>query len=168
MKTKGFTLIELVLTLAIGSLVLGGIVGTVHLVIVNNARTSDGFNALNNISMAVYPVKKDIFMAQYTDLTDGVPQDTVNMSWYDYTSSFDSEFLTYHQVSYKLVDGILYRTYDDETTIAGRDIGSITFTQTVDSYRKAISVTISTLKSDYSSYMKTLSFTVHMRPEEVE
>ena len=164
MREKGFTLIELVLALAVGSVILTGAVMSIYNVLVTTGRGSNQVVALTDINRAALAIKNDLLMAQTTDLVDGVPKSSANMTWYDYTSSFGSAFGTDHSASYSLAGGELRRTYDGVVSIVGRHVTSISFTQT----GKAVTVIISSGNAILASGVETLNFSVHLRTEEVE
>jgi prepilin-type N-terminal cleavage/methylation domain-containing protein len=167
-REKGFTLIETLATLAITSLLLAVIVLTIYTIIVTNDRGNDRVTALTDINGAVYAIKNDLMMAQDTDLTIGVPKNSVNLEWYDYTSSFGTDFQTYHSSSYQLVGRELQRTYDGDMSIVGRNVISLSFEQSIDLSLSSIAVIISTSDSPDDSRVETLQFSVHLRSEEIE
>jgi len=90
MRQKGFTLIELLVALAVGGLVIMSAVGVIYQVVWGTSRTNSQVVALTDVHQAALRLKKDIVMAQTTDLIDGYPQDSAVLSWTDYTS-FDPE-----------------------------------------------------------------------------
>jgi prepilin-type N-terminal cleavage/methylation domain-containing protein len=168
MREKGFTLIEILVGMAIGSMILTGILLTIHAILVTNVDGNKKVTALTDVSGAALALKNDLMMAQNTDLVDGVPEGSIDISWYDYTSSFGSSFQTFHTVSYNLVGRELQRTYDDEISIVGRNVTSVSFTQSVSGYLKSVAVVISTSGSTQTLTTETLNFSVHMRSEEAE
>lgn len=164
MREKGFTLIELLLALAVGSMILTGAVLSIYSILVTNARGNGQVVALTDINRAVLAIRNDLLMAQTTDLADGVPKNSANLTWFDYTSSFGSTFQTDHAASYRLSGRELQRTYDGEVSIAGRNITSISFTRT----GKSVTVVISTSNTTLASGIETLNFSVHLRSEEIQ
>jgi len=169
MREKGFTLIELLVALAVGSVILTGAVLSIYSIMVTNVRGNGQVVALTDINRAVLAIKNDLLMAQTTDLVDGVPKSSANLTWYDYTSSFGSAFGTDHSASYSLADGELRRTYDGVVvSIVGRHVTSISFTQSLTETGKAVTVIISSGNATLGSGVETLNFSVHLRSEEVE
>jgi len=168
MRERGFTLIELLVALAVGSVVLLGAVLSIYLIMVNNVRGNGQVVALADINGATLAIRNDLLMAQMTNLTDGVPMSSVDLTWYDYTSSFGTSFGTDHSASYDLVGRELRRTYDGILSIVGRNVSSISFTQTTTETGKAVTVAISTSDTTLASSTETLNFSVHLRPEEVQ
>ncbi len=159
MKQKGFTLIELLVALAVGGLVVMSAVDVIYQVMWGTSRTNSQVVALTDVHYAALRLKKDIVMAQTTDLTDGVPQDSATLSWTDYTS-FDPEENKDHSSAYNLLsDGVLQRTYDGTTSIVGRNITYVNFTQD----GRVINVVITATKGDVTPRSETLEFSVYLR-----
>ena len=159
MRQKGFTLIELLVALAVGGLVIISAVGVIYQVMWGTSRTNSQVVALTDAHQAALQLKKDIVMAQTTDLTDGVPQDSAVLSWTDYTS-FDPEENKEHTSAYNLLsDGVLQRTYDGATSIVGRNITSVNFTRD----GRVINVVITAAEGGVTPRSETLEFSVYLR-----
>ena len=163
MRQKGFTLIELLVALAVGSLVVVGALGGIHQVVWGTSRTNSQVVALTDVHQAALQLKKDIVMAQTTDLTDGVPQTSATLSWTDYTTpseEFGWEENRDHSSAYNLLsDGVLQRTYDGTMSIVGRNITSVNFTQD----GRVINVVITATEGDMTPRSETLEFSVYLR-----
>ena len=128
MRQKGFTAIELLVTLAVGGLVIAAAIGITYQVVWGTSRTNSQVVALTDVQQAALHIRKDIVMAQTTDLTEGVPKDSATLSWTDYTS-FDPEENKDHSSAYNLLsNGKLQRTYDGITSIICQNITSLNFT----------------------------------------
>ena len=164
MREKGFTLIELLVALAVSSLILTGAVQAIRSILVTNVSGEGQVVELTDVNRAALAIKNDLLMAQTTDLVDGVPKGSANLTWYDYTSSFGSPFGTDHSASYSLVGTKLRRTYDGSESIVGRYITYIRFTQV----GKSVNVVISSSNTTLASGTEMLNFCVHLRTEEVE
>ncbi len=172
MKQKGFTLIELLVTLAIGSVITWGIVVSIHQVVWGTGRTNSQVVALTDVHQAALAIKKDLQMAQSSDLPlDGstvtlLPDGSaVKLSWIDYTS-FDLEENKNHSSTYDLLDdGKLQRTNESATTsIVGRNITSVDFTQNPDGDNdRVINVVITAAAGDMLPRSETLKFSVYLR-----
>ena len=159
MKQKGFTLIELLVALAVGGLVIMSAVAVIYQVIWGTSRTRSQVVTLTDVHQAALRLKKDLVMTQTTDLTDGVPQDSATLSWTDYTS-FDPEENKDHSSAYNLLsDGALQRTYDETTSIVGRNITSVSFTRD----DRVINVVITATEGDVTPRSETLEFSVYLR-----
>jgi len=65
---RGFTLIEILVALAITGLITGGITGTIFQVITIEARTSNHMTAVRQVQNAGFWVSRDATMAQTVDL----------------------------------------------------------------------------------------------------
>ena len=159
MGQKGFTLIELLVALVVGSLVMIAALGVTYQVVWGTSRTNSQVVVLTDVHQAALWLKKDLQMAQITDLTDGVPQNSATLSWTDFTL-FDPEEDKAHSIAYNLLsDGVLQRTYDGTTSIAGRNITSLNFTQD----GRVISVVITATEGDATPRSETLEFSVYLR-----
>ena len=174
MRQKGFTLIELLVALAVGGLVIVSAVAVIYQVMWGTSRTNSQVVALTDVHYAALRLKKDIVMAQTTDLPDGVPQDSATLSWTDYTS-FDPDENKDHSSAYNLLsDGVLQRTYDYEkpsetTSIVGRNITSLGFTLTPNGDNdRVIKVVLTATKGDFTPRSETLEFSVYLRGQGIE
>ena len=164
MRQKGFTLIEVLVVLAVGSVILVGIVLSIHQVVWGTGRTNSQVVALTNVNYAALFIRKDIQMSQNTDLTDGVSS-SVRLSWTDYTG-FEPEDERNHICTYALSDNgtELLRTYDGTVSIVGRYITSLGFTQN----GRVVNVVITATGTGFLQRSKTLEFSVYMRTEGME
>ena len=161
MRQKGFTLVELLVAMAVGSLLLTGVLLSLQQVVVGTGRSNSQVIALTDVNHAALAIKKDLMMAQNTDLTDNVSQSgSVWLGWTDYTG-WAGDNAT-HTISYTLVGTELRRTYDYATTsIVGRSITSIVFTQD----GREISANITATSPGFPPRSETLTFSVYMRTE---
>jgi len=161
MRQKGFTLIEVLVTLAVSSLVITSAAGIFYQTIVGTNRTNSQVIALTDVHQATLQIKKDLQMTQNTDLTDGYPpQGTVGLVWTDYTS-FGEETERNHSSSYTLSDNDLQRTYDGTTSIVGRNITYLGFTQS----DRVVNVVVTATESGATPRSETLEFSVYLRTE---
>ena len=174
MKQKGFTLIELLVALAVGGLVIMGAVGVIYQVVWGTSRNNSQVVALTDVHQAALQLKKDLEMAQLDEgdfpsggttvitLTSGGP--TTTLGWTDYTS-FDAEENKDHISSYELLGSELRRTYDGTTSIVGRNITSLEFTQDPDNSGddRVINVVMMATNGDTTPSSETLEFTVYIR-----
>ena len=164
MKQKGFTLVEVLVVLAVGSVLLTGAVLSIQQLTMGTGRSNSQVIALTDVNQAALRIKKDLMMIQNTDLTDNVPQPgSVWLGWTDYTGLAGDNAT--HSISYTLAGTELKRTYDDATTsIVGRNITSIVFTQD----GRVISATITATGPGFPPRSKTLTFSVYTRTEGIE
>ena len=100
---RGVTLIELLIAVAITSVVTGSITMTMFQVYAGNARTSNHMMAVKQVQNAGYWFSRDALMAQTVILTadaDGFP---LTLHWAEWDT-------TTHQVTYDIVSDELKRT----------------------------------------------------------
>jgi len=164
MREKGFTLIEMALALAVGTVILTGAVMGIYQILVATGRANNQVVALTDLSRAALSIRNDLLMAQTTDFVDGVPKSSANLTWTDYTTSFGSTTWTPHFSTYSLIGKQLRRNYDGIESVVGRNITSISFTQN----GRSISVTISSSNTTPPSGIETLMFSVHTRSEALQ
>jgi len=162
---KGFTLLELLVTLAIGSIVLISAVSIFFELQLGTGRASSQLIADSDVSGAALAIHRDLMMTQYTDLTDEDPnpQNSATFSWIDYTG-FESAEPSYHSSSYSANGTVLWRTYDGHPEIVGRNITYIGFTQE----DRKINVSITSTGPRTPERSKTLEFSVLIRAEVIE
>lgn len=158
MKQSGFTLIEVLVVVAISGVIVTGAFAalqqTMRGTFSNNSRTV----VLSDINNAALYIRRDIQMAQETTLpVDGTPRNSVTFDWYDFTL-FEADNIS-HSVAYTLSDTNLLRNYDDTTSIIGRHITNISFSQD----GEFISVSVTANVSGWQAKSKTLNFTIYMR-----
>ena len=166
MNQKGFTLIEILVAMAVGGMVMAVALLSIYQVVWGSARTNDQVAALTDVNFAALWVKQDLQMARYTDLTDGVPQSSsVSLRWIDNTG-FVAEEERIHSANYTLSDTELLRSYDGTVTVVGRYIKSIEFTQN----GNAVTCNITATGPGIPEREEMLGFSIltHMRPEEVQ
>lgn len=162
MREKGFTLVELLVALAVGSVILTVAVPSIYQVIYSTARSNNQVVALTDINRAALAIRNDLLMTQTTDL-GSVPKSSANLTWTDYTTSFGSSWAS-HSSSYSLSGKELRRTYDGKVGIVGRNVISLSFTQS----GQFVTVVIATSNTTPPSGIETIKFGVHLRPEEVK
>jgi len=174
MRQKGFTLIELLVALAVGGLVIVSAVGVIYQVMWGTSRTNSQVVTLTDVHQAALRLKKDMVMAQLDkgDFPDGGTTvitlapggSTATLGWTDYTS-FDSGEDKDHSSAYNLLsDGVLQRSYDGTTSIVGRNITSVNFTQD----GRVINVIITATEGDFTPRSETLEFSVYLRGGGIE
>lgn len=153
MNQKGFTLLELLVTIAISGVILLGVVISINQIVEGTIRSGNDVSVLSDINNATRILKEDLIMAQSTDLS-ATPKSSAVLSWTDFSSFQASEYVS-HTVIYALSGTNLMRTYDDETSIAGRNISSISFTQ-VDRVITTV-ITATSIRDEQKSETLTLS-----------
>jgi len=165
MNQKGFTLLEIMVVMAVGGMVMAAALFSIYQVIWDSTRSNDQVKALTDVNYAARWIKRDIQMSRYTGLIDGdpVPQSSVWLSWIDNTG-FASENESMHYSSYTLSGTELRREYDNRETIIGRHITSIGFILNDD----IIACNITATGTGATERSETLKFSVRKRAEEAQ
>ncbi len=100
---RGFTLIELMIAVAIGSLVTGAATMTISQVFTGSARSSNHMIAVRQVQNAGYWVSRDAQMAQ-TVVTTGATGFPLTLTWIEWDG-------TVNEVTYTLTGGELKRSH---------------------------------------------------------
>ncbi|MFC1937482.1 type II secretion system protein [Chloroflexota bacterium] len=159
MNQKGFTLIELMLVMAISGVLLSGLVVSIYRVSWGTIHTNADNVALSEINNAALWLKKDAQMSQTTNLTDGAPAETtLELYWTDYTGWATDETRN-HSSTYSLSGTELLRTHDGTVSVVGSNFTNIGFTRDVG----VITCTITYSSPVISQQTMTLTFDVQMR-----
>ncbi len=122
---KGFTLIEILVTLAVGAVLLSGVVTAIFQTLRITTSASPQITALEDIKNVAYWVGKDMVSANATNLVDGaLPMSSLSGNWTTWYA--DNSTGTYksvsHSANYTLSGGKVVRNYgvpgtaDDGTT----------------------------------------------------
>ncbi len=110
---KGFSLIELLIALAIGTILLAGLSGALYQLLASSSSNTNNLMALNQVQSAGYWISKDVQQAKMEDITvdsDSSTEDIFSIRWDEF--SYDAELLKNgHKVIYRLENGNLYRDY---------------------------------------------------------
>ena len=165
MRQKGFTLVEILVTLAVGSLIMTGALMSIYQVITGTDRSNSQVVSLTDVTNAARAIKADLMVTQSSNLTDEdpVPQGSVTLTWIDYTN-FSSDNASYHSSSYTLSGTELRRNYDGVESIVGRHITDVGFTRN----GRVINVVITATGPGAQPRSDTLTFSAYMRAEEAE
>jgi len=173
MKQKGFTLIEILVVMLVGGMVMAAALSTIYSVVWDTDRSRSQTVALTDVAQAARQIKEDLFMAQSTNLDDGIPQSSISLTWIDRTS-FSASDPTAQICSYVLLPDtmMLQRTYNGKLSVVGRNITSLGFTQVTtvinDRVTTVINVVITATGPKVRQRVETLEFSVRMRPEVIE
>ena len=162
-KAEGFTLIEVILALAVGSVILTGAVLSIYSIMVGTGRGNSQTVALTDIDQASLAIKKDLLMTQTTDL-GATPKSSANLTWTDFTSFGSSNQTKNHSSAYTLSGNQLRRTYDGTLSIVGRKVTSVSFTQS----GNFVTVVITANGGGTANQTQTLRFSSHIRMEAIE
>ena len=162
MRQRGFTLIEVLVALAIGGVLLMGGLLTVNQILVSTGRSNSQVIVLDEVHRAALQIKKDIQAYSTADLTD-LQSGNTTFSWTDQTG-FELEDERSHYSTYSLSDTELVRTFDNTTSILGRSIESLSFTEN----GRYVDVVITATSSTFPPRSETLTFSVYRRSEGVQ
>ncbi len=162
MKKNGFTLLELVVAMAVSALVITFALVSFHQLSSNTLINRSITVASSDLGFAAVQIKQDLRMAQRTDLDDGDPnpRSSINLIWVDYTLT-TSETSTYHSCSYSLSGTNLLRDYDGTISIVGRNITGIGFTRN----GKIITCVLTAADTSIRGRSITISFNVRKLPD---
>ncbi len=123
MNQKGFTLLEVLLILGIGTVVLLALVGSIFMVMRVVPEIRERAVALADIESAAHWLNRDVPMGRASNLVNNAPPVVqMTITWLDYTKAAELEEALSHSVSYSWSSstGELQRNYDGLITIVGR------------------------------------------------
>lgn len=109
-RQLGFTLIELVVAMAISGIICGSVTMTIFQIFDSSGRTSTHMTAVRQVRSAGYWVSHDVLMSQNLVLTDEASDDPdgsrlpLTLTWSDWTGN------EIHEVTYSIVDDELRRS----------------------------------------------------------
>lgn len=174
---KGFTLVEMLIVIAVGGLLLSGIVPATFQTIRVTTSSNTKITALEDIKNIPYRLGKDVRMAATTNLVEESPTvyDSLVLdwtSWYDETGELVP---TYHQCLYTfLSEGKVQREYKkgDEpgalttisTTTTGKYISDIEFSR----QGHIIFVTITSSPEGKAETEEQKTYHIYLQPKMAE
>ncbi len=164
MRQKGFTFIELLLVMAVGSVILTGALLSIQQVIVTTGRSNSQVVVLDEVNRAALQIKKDLQSRNSVNISGS--SDLLSLEWTNNTSFEGGGPLAY-SVNYTLSDNNeLLRTCDNTTDITtrivARQIDSISYSEN----GTHIDVVITATSSRFPPRSETLSFSVNKRSQE--
>ena len=116
-KQSGFTLVEIIIAVAIAGLIISAATGTIFQVFTMNARDTAHMIAVKQVENAVHWISRDIRMAQTAKIDD--PAMVLALTWVEWNN-------TENQVTYTLDNGDLRRNHSvNGQTIVAQHIESI-------------------------------------------
>jgi len=163
MGQRGFTLLELLVGLAVGSVLLLAALLSINQILVSTGRSNSQVVVLDEVHRAALRIKKDIQAHTSANLTD-LQYGPTTFSWIDQTGFVPPEDERDHNSIYSLSGTELVRTFDDTPGILGRHITSLSFTDN----GTYVYVVITATSSTFPPRSETLSFRVYQRTWEVQ
>ena len=149
---KGFTLPELLITVAITGLIVGVLGTAIYQIITATESGNDRIIAMHELQNAGYWVTLDGQMARTAtggdELVLAIPPD-------------DDPLITY-AVTYKVVDSELLRETDESQMIIARNISDISFSVE----NRVITMTITSSPEGRANISKEGTYKVYLRPAE--
>jgi len=164
MNQKGFTLLEILVTLAVGTVILFGVVGSIFLIMRGVPDIRKEVVAQSDIERAAHWLTRDVAMGLSSDLVNNSPPVTqMTVTWFDYTKAAELEESTSHSVSYTWSSetGELQRNYDGLITTVGTHLTNVGFSRSDSS----ITVILTSSIDGESSPTVTRSYRILMRGE---
>ncbi len=161
---KGFTLVELLLAVAILGLVVSVISISIIQIITGTERNNVKIIALADIEHAAAWLNQDLPMAQTTNLvfgnpTDLVAGDTLTLSWTDY---YGGEAIT-HQRQYYVSSTRLMRDSDGQVANIASYISAAEFS--IDGSGRLITFTLTSSPESISERSETKTYRFYQRTE---
>ena len=121
---KGFTLIELMIAIAIGGLIAGSVTMTIFQIVDSSGRTSNHMTAIRQVQSAGYWVSRDAQMAQQAPaiVEDSGELQSITLDWTDWDGNV-------YQVIYTLED-MSVGSLKELQRVEDKDTGTGTITET--------------------------------------
>ena len=164
MKKTGFTIMELLVVVAIGSVVTLGVLLSIQQVLIGTGGNRSEVDVLSTVHNTALTIKRDLQAYQTANISDLQTGGSVTFYWYDQTG-FTEEDERDHYSTYSLSEnGTLFRTCDNVTGIAGRNIVDLDFTINGD----YIDVVLVADSGTVPEYTENISFSVYKRAQEAE
>lgn len=164
---KGFTLLELLLVTAVGTVVLAGVVGAIFQVYGVTMGKSDKITALEDIKAVAQSIVADMKIAQNSTLVDKA-QPVTSMaltwkSWYVGTGNYTGTYQNLlHSINYTVSGGRLRRSYDGgNITYAGRYLSGIQFSRDGD----IIKIVITSSTDNTTKTAENQTFQFYLQPK---
>ena len=138
---RGFTLIEILVAMAIGGLIAPVVVSGIFAVTNGTAKINTDLVILQDIDGASAWINRDLSQAMTTNLNENETLNTMRVDWIDLTG-WATEGAESHFAEYTLVGTDLMREYDGATQIVARRIDDIAFSRVVNFITVAITSTL--------------------------
>lgn len=163
MKQKGFTIIELLVVLAVGSAVMLAVVSSIFQIMQGRTHIVGKGVSLADIDSTAHWLNRDLSQAQlFTGLVeDAPPVSSISMTWNDLTGWAEDEGIVAHSASYTFSQPELVRTYDGTVTTIGRYLTDVGFS--IDG--KLITVSLTASQNGISGTEVTKTYVIQVRGE---
>ena len=162
MNQKGFTLIEVLVILVVGTVILFGVVGSIFMVMRGVPEIRKEVVALADIERAAHWLNRDVPMGRDTNLVDAaLPVAQMTVTWLDYTKEAELEESVSHSVSYTYSGSELQRNYDGVVTVVGSHLTNVGFSLN----DRFITVTLTSSIDEESGATVTRVYKILMRGE---
>ncbi|MFC1916190.1 prepilin-type N-terminal cleavage/methylation domain-containing protein [Chloroflexota bacterium] len=165
MNQKGFALLEVLVVLAVGTVILFPVVSSLFMTMRGVPDIREKTLVLADIDRAAYWLNRDIVMGKTSNLVDAAPPvDQMTITWIDYTKAAEIEEDQFHSVSYTWSPGTgeLQRNYDGVITVVGVNLTNVGFSRN----DRSVTVTLTSFIDEESSSTVTRAYTILMRPED--
>lgn len=188
---RGFTLVEVLLVIAVSGMIVATVTSSILLVFKVPARSTAAVAATENIRHAAYRISRDIKMAGTTNLVDGAqPVENFTLDWISWYEEDGVPDDTYYRVKYWLSAGKLkrrYGSYDPGATtptqpildssftwqtteagspVVGQYITSIQFSSEALSSGKRVLVTIASNLGGASGVVESATYRLYLQAKE--
>ena len=140
-RERGFTLIEILVAMAIGGLLVPVVVSGIFAVTKGTAKINTDLVILQDIDGASAWINRDLSQAMTTNLNENETLNTMRVDWVDLTG-WATEGAESHFAEYTVVGTDLMREYDGATQIVARRIENIAFSRVGNYITVAITSTL--------------------------
>lgn len=162
MNQKGFTLIEMLVAMAVGGMLMAGIVTAVFQIVYGAGQIKRESVALADIDNAAHWLTRDVVLGQSTDLVDGAPAvSQMTLTWNDSTWWAEQEESVSHSVIYTYSGTALQRNYDGVVTTVGRHLTDVGFS--LDD--RLVTITLTSSLEEEPRSAVTRNYKIQMRAE---
>ncbi|MCH8206899.1 MAG: prepilin-type N-terminal cleavage/methylation domain-containing protein [Chloroflexi bacterium] len=128
MSQRGFTLIEILVAMAVAGVVATAVVPAIFQMVVGTGRSNGAAVALADLDRGAHWINRDVVLAQTTDLEDSAPPvSAMTLSWDDLTAWATLEGTLSHSITYTLTGPNLQRDYDGQVTTVAKHLTKAEF-----------------------------------------
>ncbi|MFC1951012.1 type II secretion system protein J [Chloroflexota bacterium] len=121
---KGFTLIEVIVDVAISGMLIGALIPFFFQVTRTSETITDEMTGTLQVQNAVHWISRDVKLAASTNLVEGAPSvDNLTIQWTYMYQDINQE----HTVQYYVSEGYLKRSYDSMVINVAQCISNIEF-----------------------------------------